>query len=169
MFKAIKNKYLLSIASGMVVMTLILASTATLSIAHADNSSQGSYGSNYDCNGGISGSTSFVPLACYSGATQFSNMFQSGSLSGYINAIFETCLSLGAIAAVVRITYAGWLYMGNDIWGNKQKAKEIISDSVIGLLLLLSIYLILYEIDPNILNLNAIFNSFTTSTSSTTS
>jgi hypothetical protein len=59
--------------------------------------------------------------------------------------------------AVLRIAYGGYIYMGSaDMWGNKQQAKEIIGDAIIGLLLLFAIYLILYQINPNLLNLNVL-------------
>lgn len=57
--------------------------------------------------------------------------------------------------AVLRIAYGGYLYMGSaDMWGNKQQAKETIGDAIIGLLLLFAVYLILNQINPNLLNLN---------------
>jgi hypothetical protein len=57
--------------------------------------------------------------------------------------------------AVLRIAYGGYLYMGSaDMWGNKQQAKEAIGDAIVGLLLLFAIYLILNQINPNLLNLN---------------
>ncbi len=141
-----------SIICLLVVFTLVCA-------AHADNGGAGSsYGPSYS----TPTTPTFVPLANYGNATQFSNIFQGNSLSGYLNAIFETCISLGAIAAVVRIVYGGFLYMGSDIVSSKGKAREIISDATIGLVILLSIWLVLYQINPCILNLNAVLNSFTT-------
>jgi hypothetical protein len=81
----------------------------------------------------------------------------SGSLAGFFNAAFTLALSAGAILAVLRLAYAGWLYMGAaDMWGSKQKAKDVIFDAVLGLLLLIGIYIILYQIDPTLLNLNAL-------------
>ena len=59
--------------------------------------------------------------------------------------------SVGAVLAMFRIAYAGWLYMGSDIWSNKKKAIEIFQNAIIGLLLLLGVYLILYQIDRRIL------------------
>ena len=99
----------------------------------------------------------FVQLADYTKSSQFTNVFNSGSLPAYINAIFTTALSIGAILAVLRIAYAGYMYMGSaDMWGNKQKAREILGDAIIGLLLLFGIYLILNQINPNLLNLNVL-------------
>ena len=95
----------------------------------------------------------FVPLANYQGSRQFQSAFRATSLSQYLNALFQISLSVGAILAVVMIVYGGYLYMGSDMWANKQKAKQVITDAIIGLLLLLAIYLILFQIDRNILSL----------------
>ena len=63
-------------------------------------------------------------------------------------------LSAGAILAVLRLGYAGWLYMGAaDMWGSKQHAKDVIMDAVLGLLLLIGIWIVLNQINPNLLNL----------------
>jgi hypothetical protein len=77
----------------------------------------------------------------------------ANDLGSFINAAFKMTLSIGAILAVLRVAWAGYQYMSSDAWGEKSHAKEILGDVVIGLLLLLSVYLILYQINPNILNL----------------
>ena len=103
------------------------------------------------------GTPAFKALATYPNTSQFSTIFSSTSLSDYINAIFKVALSVGAILAVLRIAYGGYMYMGSaDMWGNMKAAREIIGDAIIGLLLLFAIYLILYQINPNLLNLNVL-------------
>ncbi len=76
-----------------------------------------------------------------------------GDLGTFINAAFKITLSIGAILAVLRIAYAGFQYMSSDAWGEKSHAKEILGDVVIGLLLLLSVYLILNQINPQLTKL----------------
>lgn len=93
-----------------------------------------------------------VPLANYENSS-LKPMFGANDLSQYLNALFQFSLSIGAILAVIMIVYGGYLYMGSDMWATKQKAKQKITDAVIGLLLLLGIYLILYQINPCILSL----------------
>lgn len=149
---------------GFLLVSFLLVGT----VAHADTSANGPYGPNYDCNGGINGTTSFVPLACYSGSPLLTSALNSGSLPDYINTVFKIVLSVGAILAVLRIAYGGYLYMGSaDMWGNKQHAKEIIGDAIIGLLLLFAIYLILDQINPCLLNLNVLQDIQPASSSST--
>ncbi len=113
-------------------------------------------------------STPFVPLADYSGSPQLNTVMTSNSLPQYLNALFQFSLSIGAILAVVMIVWGGYLYMSSDIWNKKALAKQKITDAVIGLLLLLAIYLILYQINPDILNLNITFSQSNSSTSQTT-
>ena len=81
----------------------------------------------------------------------------SGGLSNFLNGLFRFAIIIGAIAAVLRIAYAGYLYMGqSDMWSHKGQAKAILGDAILGLLLLLSIYIILNQINPDILNLKAL-------------
>jgi hypothetical protein len=96
----------------------------------------------------------FQPLESSSQSPMLSGFFGSSDLPGLFNALFTTALSVGAILAVLRLAYAGWLYMSSDAFGKKSDAKEVIRDAILGLLLLMGIYIILYQINPNILNLN---------------
>ncbi len=99
----------------------------------------------------------FVPLADSSQSPMLQAAYgTSGSLGAYVNTLFKIALSVGAILAVMRIAYAGYLYMGTDMWGNKQHAKEVLGDVTLGLLLLLSIFLILRQINPQLLNLSVL-------------
>lgn len=93
----------------------------------------------------------FVPLAGLPGLTDNT---QSRTLADYINVLFRLAIGLGALAAVIRITIAGIKYMGDDSFSSKQSAKEDIKNSLLGILILLSTFIILYLINPNILNLN---------------
>ncbi len=77
----------------------------------------------------------------------------ANDLGTFINAAFKITLSIGAILAVLRIAWAGYQYMSSDAWGEKSHAKEILGDVTIGLLLLLSVWLILNQINPQILQL----------------
>jgi hypothetical protein len=99
----------------------------------------------------------FTPLSNSTnlGSSLSSFFNNNGNLAGFFNAAFNVALSVGAILAVLRIAYAGWLYMGAaDMWGSKQHAKEVLTGAILGLLLLLGIWIILDQINPNILNLN---------------
>ena len=58
--------------------------------------------------------------------------------------------------AVIRLVYAGFLYMGSDIFDKKSAAKEAIQNAIIGLLLLVTTFIILNQINPDILNLDVL-------------
>lgn len=90
------------------------------------------------------------------GGDALSKMFcaQNNSLPSMLNQAFQISISIGAILAMLRIGFAGYLYMGSaDMWSSKSKAKEVFQNAIFGLLLLLAIYLILYQINPQILEL----------------
>lgn len=101
----------------------------------------------------------FVPLADVSQSPKLSNIYNSSDFSSFINGLFKFAIALGAIGAVLRLAYAGYLYMGqSDMWSHKGEAKDIIKDVTLGLLLLLAIYLILYQVNRDILTLKALRN-----------
>lgn len=83
---------------------------------------------------------------------KFSGLYSAQDLTSFINRMFFLMISIGGMLAVGRLSYAGWLYMIGDNFGNLKKAKGIVGNVVIGLLILLSIWLILMQINPYILN-----------------
>ena len=106
----------------------------------------------------------FVPLGATAGNpnaanSSIGNIFAnscSGNdcLTTLLNNSFKAAITVGAVLAVLRIAWAGYLYMASDIWSTKGEAREILQNAVIGLLILLSIYLVLAQINPQLLNLN---------------
>ncbi len=99
----------------------------------------------------------FKALAETPPGSKLGQLYTSKDFSGFINGLFKFAIAIGAIAAVLRLAYAGYLYMGqSDMWSRKGEARDIIKDVTIGLLLLLGIYLILYQINPDILKLKAL-------------
>lgn len=91
--------------------------------------------------------------------TYLSTIFNpDNTLSAFFSVLFTSAIAVGAILAVLRLGYAGFLYMTSDVWGDKQKATGIIQETVLGLLLLLAIWIILYQINPDILNLDILRN-----------
>lgn len=104
-------------------------------------------------------SAEFCPLADVEG-TKLAGLYDSsedGSLATFMSRIFTFAISAGALMAVLRLTYAGYLYMVTDLWTTKGKAIEIIQTTTLGLFLLLAVYLILYQINPQILSLQILF------------
>ncbi|MEK7093393.1 MAG: hypothetical protein AAB927_02810 [Patescibacteria group bacterium] len=100
----------------------------------------------------------FCALAVPPPSSKLGQLYGTTSLAGFLNGLFTAAISIGAILAVLRIAYAGYEYMTSDAWGNKARAREIIGDVVLGLMLLLGTYLILNQINPQLLNLNILQN-----------
>lgn len=74
-----------------------------------------------------------------------------------LNVAFQVAINVGAILAMMRIMWAGWLYMGAaDMWSNKHHAKEVFQNAIIGLLILLAIWIILHQINPQILQVGTL-------------
>ncbi len=78
-------------------------------------------------------------------------------LGEYLTAIYNYALKIGGILAAVMLMAGGvmWLISGGDA-GKVGTAKEIISGSIIGLVLLFSSYLILSQINPNLVAMRPI-------------
>jgi hypothetical protein len=79
---------------------------------------------------------------------------QSANIGDFFQAAFDVAIVVGAMLAVLQIGRAGVMYMTGDIISNKSRAKEILQDAVIGLVVLISIVIILKQINPNILKLD---------------
>ena len=80
--------------------------------------------------------------------------FESGGdLSAYINSLYKIALALGSTMGVLLIAYAGFEYMTTDAVSKKKDGIKRIRQAVIGLLMLLSTYLVFNQIDPSILDL----------------
>ena len=94
--------------------------------------------------------TTFVPLAPAPASSKLGQLYGTTDLSSFVSGLFAAALSIGAILAVLRLGYAGYQYMTTEAFGQKTHAKEIIGDTVLGLLLLISVWLILYQINPDI-------------------
>lgn len=97
----------------------------------------------------------FAPLVQGTEQTRFiGDVYKSGDLATYLQAMFNLAIVAGGILAVIRLTYAGYLYMLSDTIGDKGTAKKIIWETLTGLLLLLGIVIILNQINPDLLKFN---------------
>lgn len=107
----------------------------------------------------------FVPIKPPGSAANDSlvgKLFGSGGVDvgTMLNTAFQVAINVGAILAMMRIMWAGWLYMGSaDMWSNKHHAKEVFQNAIIGLLVLLAIWIILHQINPDILNISSFQSS----------
>lgn len=76
------------------------------------------------------------------------------TLQEYVPAIFKLAIGLSAVTAVLMIVIGGFQYMSTDAIQKKSEGKERIKNAVFGLVLVIGAWLILNEINPNLLNLN---------------
>ena len=74
------------------------------------------------------------------------------TLEGYARYIYLFALSIVGIAALGAITFGGITYMLSDTITSKDEAKKWIWGAVTGLILALAAYLILYTINPDLVD-----------------
>jgi len=78
-----------------------------------------------------------------------------GNFYTYVGAVYKFGLWTVGIVALFMISFGGYMYItsaGNN--ANMTKAKEVIFDAIAGVVLALVSYLILYEINPNLVRLD---------------
>lgn len=92
-------------------------------------------------------------VGCENG--QFTNFDPAGKtkLGEYLNLMITLFIGLCAVAAVIMIVIGGIEYATSDIISNKTAAKERIRSAILGLILALGSYTILFTINPDLLNL----------------
>ena len=137
--------------TGLLALFLVIAVSATLTTPRETLAAGGGSNSSY---------TLLEPLPCVNGTaadTQTPNCV-NGKVSVfevdyYIKYAFRLAIALAAFAAVVMFTYGGFEYMMSETSVTNQKtAKDRMKNAVLGLLAVLSSYVILNTIDPRLVN-----------------
>ena len=77
---------------------------------------------------------------------------ETNALGNYLNIIIKLIIGLAAVAAMVMIVMGGIQYMTSELPGVKGEGKEKITNAIIGLLIALGAWLILYTINPDLLD-----------------
>jgi len=99
-------------------------------------------------------SFNYTPLEKIPG---FETETASGDFYTYIQAVYKFGIWAVGIAALLMITIGGYMYIvsaGNN--SSMEKAKGVITDAVIGLVLALTAYLLLYVINPDLVKIKKI-------------
>lgn len=96
----------------------------------------------------------FVPIAPI--PLESGQLTNSTTLEQYVNGAFKLALAAGSTLAVIMIMIGGFEYIFSEAMGAKQDGKKRITDALYGLALLLLVYLILYIINPDIVQLKAL-------------
>ncbi|XKT74622.1 MAG: pilin [Patescibacteria group bacterium UBA2163] len=106
-----------------------------------------------------------IPTALFAAAGDFEPLVTlpgvgyeggEGSLSDYVNAVFNIIITFAAMLAVLRVIMGGFQYMTTEAVTAKGEARLTIQNAVLGLILLGGSWLILNTINPQILNLSAL-------------
>ncbi|MBP7006793.1 MAG: M15 family metallopeptidase [Candidatus Pacebacteria bacterium] len=79
---------------------------------------------------------------------------QENALSKYINIIVKIAIGIAAVLAVIMIVMGGIQYMTSELISSKEEGKKRITNAILGLLIALGAYLILFTINPNLLKLD---------------
>ena len=84
---------------------------------------------------------------------ELSNIDVSGdnALGQYLNIIIKLAIGLAAVLAVVMIVMGGIQYMTTELVSGKEDGKRRITNAVLGLLVALGAWLILFTINPDLL------------------
>jgi hypothetical protein len=94
----------------------------------------------------------FVPLNPIPGIIEAGN---APSLPVFFNGLYKICIGAAATIAVLQLMRAGFLFMVNKgSVSHNEQAKSIITNSVLGLVLVLSPAIVFGIINPKILNLS---------------
>ena len=142
------------------ILTLGLACMLFMGPALAHAQTTGSPGLKCDA----SGQCTYVPLEPIPGANQTG----MGDFASFLSSLFKVLLSLGALIAVATLVFGGIMYMTNEAAGQKEMGKERMKAAIYGLLLLAGSWLILYTINPNLLNFSLTIGQPNTATQTTT-
>jgi hypothetical protein len=93
----------------------------------------------------------FTPLVGIPGVTDTSGPL---NFSDYINTLYALSISIAGLLAVIKIIIAGVKYMLSDVVTSKQSAIGDIKGALLGLLIVMSAFLILYVINPELTKTN---------------
>jgi type IV secretory pathway VirB2 component (pilin) len=92
----------------------------------------------------------FVPLTSIPGIADAGN---ASTLPSFLNNVYKLAIGVAAVLAVLQIVRAGIMYMGGDSVTEKKDAKNLITLSIGGLILVLSPVIVFSVINPKILSL----------------
>jgi lipoprotein-anchoring transpeptidase ErfK/SrfK len=83
----------------------------------------------------------------------FGDSVNTDSLGEYINIVFQIGLGIAGVLAILMIIYAGVKYMTTDAASAKSEGKKLITNAFFGLGVILSAFIFLNTINPDLLNL----------------
>ncbi|MEK7539163.1 MAG: pilin [Patescibacteria group bacterium] len=94
------------------------------------------------------------------------NVDTMSGLGAYLNPMIKLFIGLCAVLSVVMIVVGGLEYMTSELPGNKEAGKKRIMGAILGLLIALGAYALLFTINPDLLrsDIEPLLSTPTTST-----
>ncbi|KKT75271.1 MAG: hypothetical protein UW71_C0005G0026 [Parcubacteria group bacterium GW2011_GWB1_44_7] len=92
----------------------------------------------------------YVPLVTLPGASEAGKPLTN--TGEYIKGAFNLAIGIAAVLAIIMIIIGGIQYMGTESIGGKGAGLKKIKDAVLGLLLALGSYVLLFTINPSLVN-----------------
>lgn len=90
------------------------------------------------------------------------------NLDDFFQYAFNLLIALSAVAAVFMMTWGGFEYMTTDSWQGKENGKTKFNNAIIGLLMVLSAFLILKTVNPKLVEIPAKIDPIKVTTESPT-
>jgi hypothetical protein len=104
----------------------------------------------------------FLPVITWAASFSYTPMEQipgfatDGNFYNYIAAVYKFGIWGVGVSALLMITIGGYMYISSAAnVASVDKSKAVITDAIIGLILALISYLLLYEINPNLVRLDS--------------
>lgn len=92
-----------------------------------------------------------LPELCSPGGPTPCTVDTTGNLSAYLNPMIKIFIGLCAVLSVVMIVVGGLEYMTSELISSKEAGKERITHAILGLLIALGAYALLFTINPDLL------------------
>jgi hypothetical protein len=110
-------------------------------------------------NGG-STANNFIPLTSIPGVNAIANLPATAGLPAFFNQLYKICIGVCGALALFQIIRAGILYMSaGDNTEKVSQARQLISTSILGLVIVLSPVIVFSIINPSVLSLSVNFKS----------
>jgi hypothetical protein len=93
-----------------------------------------------------------APLPNPDGTIESVFTVDNDSFTKYLNMIIKLTIGIAGVLAVIMIVMGGIQYMGSELISNKEQGKSQIMNALLGLLITLGAYALLYTINPELLN-----------------
>lgn len=98
--------------------------------------------------------TLLTPIPCVGGEGTCSSPVTETNLEKYIPGIFNLAIGFSAAFAVLNLVWGGFQYLSTDAVQKKSEGRARLMHSIQGLVLVIAAWLILFTINPKLLNIN---------------